>query len=363
MGQSSTRLTSTRSGSLLDQQYTGDGQPLCTVGCPQIANDIRLNGNSHGEVEGVLNKFEADFEEECATRTKLQYPNIVSGQGVHLERASHSPVLVMKKMETSLHTFLGDHSKEFPLHLKASLLRQLAQAFAKLHNPNPTAYVLNPKRVLLMYLSAVRSIHRAITSTPSQRLSIEESVQFMPPEAFESLPWYNEKLDVFSFGNVMISTLIDRKLYHPGCLSGCKKDIFVAVTELPFHKDELESFAAQQEQQFLPTECCQKKSLYIVLGDMKFAVISLPLHEMLRCQNMDLLTTIFNNEYLQQIAVIERQKQNWAVLDATEIEISIARSLGNFPAAHTIHVPHTVRMLHNCIVTLASSSSVNYKYI
>lgn len=354
MGQSVSKASprssrhSTRNGSLLDLQYTEGGQSQCTVGCPHIAKEIQLKDNSYEEVEGVPNRFEADLEEEYATRAKLQHHNVVCAQGVHLDSTSHSPVLVMEKMDTRLRTFLEDHSKEFPLHLKASLLRQLAQVFANLHSPYPMAYILNPSNTrvlmkLLSYLSSVCSKKEAIlSSTRSQRLSETVFLQFMPPEALESPPHYTEEQDAFSFGNIILSSTMGHVWPNPVHSIGYKSDTFVAVVKLPLHKHDLESFTAQEKQQFLPIELCRKKSLCIVLGGMKFAIFSPPPHETLSSPNMDWLTMVFNKEYLQQIAVIERQRQNWVVLDPTEVEISIARSLGNFPAAHTVHVPHTV---------------------
>ena len=64
-------------------------------------------------------------------------------------------------------------------------------------------------------------------------------------------PQYNEKLDVFSFRNVVIFTLT-HEWPNPGPPTKYEGDMFVAVTELQRREHYVVKFTAQEKQLFLP---------------------------------------------------------------------------------------------------------------
>ena len=76
----------------------------------------------------------------------------------------------------------------------------------------------------------------------------------MAPEALHDPPRYNEKLDVFSFGNVVISTLT-HEWPNPGPPTEYEGDVFVAVTELQRREHYFVKFTDQEKQLFLPIVC------------------------------------------------------------------------------------------------------------
>ena len=212
------------------------------------------------ESPGGANKFIRNFEAECLTWSKLRHPGVVQFLGVYLERSSRLPVLVMEKMDTSLRTHLEDNGKEeLPLHQKVFVLRQVTQAIAYLHNQNPPLvhHDLSLNNVLLNVVSYVTKVSdfgmsRAINpSALSRKSSIKGTQAFMPPEALHDPPRYNEKLDVFSFGNVIISTLT-HEWPNPGPPNRYQGDVFVAITELERREQYVEMFTAQEKQLFLP---------------------------------------------------------------------------------------------------------------
>ena len=151
-------------------------------------HEILLDDQSAGGVAKLLSNFEA----ECLTWSKLRHPGVVQFLGVHMDRRSRLPVLVMEKMDTSLRTYLEDHSKEeFSLHQKAFVLHQVTQALAYLHNQNPPLvhHDLSSNNVLLNVVSYMTKVSdfgmsRAInTSAVSRKSSIKGTQAFMPPEA------------------------------------------------------------------------------------------------------------------------------------------------------------------------------------
>ena len=226
---------------------------------------ILLQDQSPGGAEKLI----ANFEAECTTWSKLRHPGVVQFLGVYLERSSRLPVLVMEKMDTSLRRYLEDHSKkEFPLHLKAFVLRQICQALAYLHGQNPPLvhHDLSPNNVLLNVVSFVTKLtdfgmSRAINpSALSRKSSIKGTLAFMAPEALHNPPRYNETLDVFSFGNIILS-ILTHEWPNPGPPNRYEGDVFVAVTELQRRDYLVEMFTPQEKQLFLPTvqQCLENR--------------------------------------------------------------------------------------------------------
>ena len=230
-----------------------------TVCAAKRLHEILLEDQSPGGAD----KFIRNFEAECLTWSKLRHPGVVQFLGVYLERSSRLPVLVMEKMDTSLRTHLENHSKEeFPLHRKVFILRQVIQALAYLHSQNPPLvhHDLSPNNVLLNKVSFVTKVSdfgmsRAINpSALTRKSSIKGTLAFMPPEALHDPPRYNESLDVFSFGNIIISTLT-HKWPNPGPPKRYKGKQLIALTEFQRRDHYIVMFTPQEKQLFLPTVC------------------------------------------------------------------------------------------------------------
>ena len=230
-----------------------------TVCAAKRLHDILLEDESPGGAD----KFISNFEAECLTWSKLRHPGVVQFLGVYMEGRSRLPVLVMEKMDTSLRTYLEDHSKEeFSLLQKAFVLRQVTQALAYLHSQNPPLvhHDLSPNNVLLNVGSFVTKISdfgmsRAINpSALTRKSSIKGTLAFMAPEALHDPPRYNEKLDVFSFGNVVISTLT-HEWPNPGPPTRYQGEQLIALNELQRREHYVVRFTAQEKQLFQPIVC------------------------------------------------------------------------------------------------------------
>ena len=234
-----------------------------TVCAAKQLHEILLEDQSPGGVARLIGNFEA----ECLTWSKLRHPGVVQFLGMYFRHNSRLPVLVMERMDTSLRTHLEGHSKEeFPVNLKAFVFRQVIQALAYLHSQNPPLvhHDLSPNNVLLNVLSFVTKVSdfgmsRAFNpSVLSRKSSIKGTLAFMAPEALHDPPQYNEKLDVFSFGNIIITTLT-HKWPNPGPPKRYEGDQVFGLTELQRRDRYVEMFTAQEKQLFLPTvtQCLQ----------------------------------------------------------------------------------------------------------
>ena len=228
-------------------------------------HEILLEDESPGGVDKLIDNFEA----ECLTWSKLRHPGVVQFLGVHFERSSRLPVLVMERMDTSLRKYLEKHSKEeFPLNLKAFVLRQVTQALAYLHSQNPPLvhHDLSPNNVLLNVASFVTKVSdfgmsRAINpSALTRKSSIKGTLAFMAPEALRAPPRYNETLDVFSFGNIILYTLT-HEWPNPDLPTRYEGDTFVPITEFQRREHCVELFTAQEKRLFLPVirQCLENR--------------------------------------------------------------------------------------------------------
>lgn len=168
------------------------------------------------EREGITSRF----VEECFQHSRQRHPNIVQLLGVHFPSPEASlPLMVLELMEMSLSTCLEKHPG-LPIELKNEILVDVAQGLLHLHNQNPPIIHrdLTSNNVLLSrHLTAKIAdlgVARIVNVSPSLRSSKltkqPGTVAYMPPEAMSSVPSYNTKLDVFSFGVLVLHVCTDK---------------------------------------------------------------------------------------------------------------------------------------------------------
>ena len=187
--------------------------------------------NSHLHL--VLDKL----YEEMILMMSIHHPNIVESRGVcFLEHPM--PVLLMERLESSLHAYLLDPShQDMELTAKVSILYDVASGLSYLHNHTPAVIHrdLTAKNVLLdSKLRAkvgdfgnARLMDLDPASTPETFTSLPGTLEYMPPEAHGQHVYYDPSLDVFSFGHLALFTLIQsRVVLLPHSYSDSKGDHF-----------------------------------------------------------------------------------------------------------------------------------------
>ena len=143
----------------------------------------------------------------------------------------------------------------------------------------------------------------------------------MAPEALHDPPQYNEKLDVFSFGNIILSTLT-HEWPNPGPPNHFQGDQLVASNELQRRDHYIAMFTVQEKQLFLPTanQCLENRpdkrpSSVILVRELRRIESSLPTGSH--------VTTLAEQLHQQLLAKEEECRQKDEVIRVKEVVIRV----------------------------------------
>ena len=161
------------------------------------------------------------FEEECRLLSSARHPNVVQFLGTYQDPETRLPVLLMELCDESLCCFLERSPRPIPYHIQVNIAHDIALALVYLHLNNITHRDLTANNVLMIAgvrakvtdfgMSKLASVNPHMTPL----ILCPGNVQYMSPEALEEPPSYTHKLDVFSFG-VLLVQIMTRQFPNPG---------------------------------------------------------------------------------------------------------------------------------------------------
>ena len=221
-----------------------------TVCAAKQVHEVFLDEVSPAEKARVVRDFQREFQ----TWAKLRHPNIVILLGVYFINGSSSPQIVLEKMDTSLRNYLEKQAKgDFPLVHKVDVLKQIAQGLSYLHHLNPPLvhHDLSPNNVLLNEVSFTTKLTdfgmtRAVNPSALTRMSsVKGTLAFMAPEALRNPPHYNDKLDMFSYGNIIIST-VTHEWPTPCDPNRYEGEKLIALTEYQRREQYMKLFSVEE---------------------------------------------------------------------------------------------------------------------
>ena len=153
------------------------------------------------------------FTEECLLHSQLRHPNIVQFIGIHYPQGSTVPMLIMEYLPLSLRHCLETTPHLLP-DVKYSILLDVASGLNYLHSRRPPIIhcnlTANSILLTLSYTAKICDFGGSIKYySREQDLVICPGIQIaMPPEALvQDDPRYDHKLDVFSYGCLILSVL------------------------------------------------------------------------------------------------------------------------------------------------------------
>lgn len=162
-------------------------------------------------IHGVLDSSSValKFHRECWLLSQLDHPNIVKFLGVcYLPELSPAPILLMEKLEQTLHGFL-EETLDIALAIKVSILADIASGLVYLHVQNPpiihrnltakTVRLTEDLKAKIADFGKSRKLEAERSLTPIPGASV-----YMPPETSQTNGPYGLSVDIFSFGHLVL---------------------------------------------------------------------------------------------------------------------------------------------------------------
>ena len=153
------------------------------------------------------------FWEECHLLSLARHPNVVQYLGTYTDPDTRLPILLMELCDESLTSFLERSPGPLSYHVQVNICHDIALALVYLHSNGLIHRDLTGNNVLMIAgarakitdfgmskLATVNPRMTALTLCPG-------NILYMSPEALDDSKSYTAKLDVFSFGVIVIQTL------------------------------------------------------------------------------------------------------------------------------------------------------------
>ena len=154
-----------------------------------------------------------NFRNECRIHSQLNHPNVVGFIGISYGHDKMDISLIMER----LHCDLADFVKVNPgasLRDRLHILHDVSKGLDYLHSHDPPLIhrdLTAPNVLLTEDLTAKigdLGVSRYVDPLKASKLTIAPgNSSYMPPECRVANPSYTTKLDIFSFGNLIIHTL------------------------------------------------------------------------------------------------------------------------------------------------------------
>ena len=157
------------------------------------------------------------FKQECDFFASITHPNVVQYLGVYEDPKTSQPALLMELMDESLTQYLKCHGP-VALHVQVDICHDVVLALHYLHSSGIIYRDLSSNNVLLIAGRRAKITDLGVAKLKDalghHLTSCPGSPPYMPPEALKNPPQYTEKLDVFSFG-VLLVQIITRNFPEP----------------------------------------------------------------------------------------------------------------------------------------------------
>ena len=160
------------------------------------------------------------FREECHLLSLARHPNVVQYLGTYTDPDTQLPVLLMELCDESLTAFLERSPGPLSYHIQVNMAHDIALALVYLHSNGLIHRDLTGNNVLMIAgirakitdfgmskLATVNPRMTALTLCPG-------NILYMSPEALDEAKSYTSKLDVFSFG-VIVVQILTRQFPNP----------------------------------------------------------------------------------------------------------------------------------------------------
>ena len=231
------------------------------------------------------------FAEECQLLARLSHPNIVQFIGVHVQRDTLLPTLVMEFLHCTLSQCL-DRCGVVPEKTALPILSDVATGLSYLHGHRPPVVHrdLSANNVLLTTDMKAKvsdlGMAKILNLTPammSQMTKCPGTPSYMPPEALRANPAYDTSIDCFSVGVMMVHVLSGRWPIpsEPNRVSPDDPDQLIALNEAQRREEYLQQIRSDPPLMELIQRCLknnpsQRPNAEGILSQLQQALSRLP---------------------------------------------------------------------------------------
>ena len=202
---------------LLKDQALGRGSygSVCKAKCDTLTCAAKIIHSLLFDLaDPGVRKMMSRFEQECQLFAAIKHPNIVQYLGTCTDEDTGLPVLLMELMDHNLTHFLEEMAPHTPpFHTQLDFCLDVTSALAYLHSNSILHRDLSSNNILLLGDRRAKvtdfgmSRLEKVTPRMTPATTCPGTMFYMPPEALKDRPLHMDKLDVFSFGVVVLQML------------------------------------------------------------------------------------------------------------------------------------------------------------
>ena len=151
------------------------------------------------------------FREECRLLSLSRHPNVVQYLDTYYDPDTRLPVLLMELCDESLTAFLERSPGSLSYHIQLNICHDITLALVYLHSNRVIHRDLTGNNVLMIPGTRAKitdfGMSKLATGNPRMTVLCPGNSLYMSPEALDEAKNYTAKLDIFSFGVIVIQTL------------------------------------------------------------------------------------------------------------------------------------------------------------
>ena len=153
------------------------------------------------------------FQEECHLLSLARHPNVVQYLATYYDPDTRLPVLLMELCDKSLTSFLEQSPTPLSYHVQLNICLDISLALVYLHSNGLIHRDLTGNNVLMIAgtRAKITDFGMSKLATGNPRMTAltlcPGNLLYMSPEALDEAKSYTTKLDIFSFGVIVIQIL------------------------------------------------------------------------------------------------------------------------------------------------------------
>ena len=260
------------------------------------------------------------FREECHLLSLARHPNVVQYLATYYDPDTRLPVLLMELCDESLTAFLERSPGPLSYHVQLNICLDIALALVYLHSNALIHRDLTGNNVLMIAgpRAKITDFGMSKLATGNPRMTAltlcPGNLLYMSPEALDEAKSYTAKLDIFSFGVIVIQILTRQfpnptgrfRTVHVPQLND--EEVRVLIPETERRQAHLQLIADTHSLKPLAIQCLKKKMLRpsaLQLSERLSELKQAPQYT----ESMHQAQTRGGNETGDEIATLRRQVQ------------------------------------------------------